>query len=128
MVRAYTVIRAMATTSQAHTGTVTGRTTAGVVVSSRWITSSRLSVRMGMQRDGGAHPVLVAGERGAVGAAVAVHADVAFEGLVVALEDQAGHAGVGTQFRADADVDGRVLGVPGLGLVVDSVDEHTGEQ
>src|SRR5581483_12216693 len=125
MARAQMAIRATATTSQLHKGTRIGSMAS---CSSSVITSFSVLVGVLTHGDGSAHARLVAGQWGAVDAAVAVHAGFAGAGLAVALEHEPGQAGVGPQLGAGENLDLGVVGRPPAGLPVDAVDEHTGEQ
>src|SRR5256885_15361136 len=62
-----------------------------------------LSVRVAGAGDGCADPVLVARQHRPVDAAVAVHERATGSGLVVALDDETGHAVVGAQLGARRD-------------------------
>src|SRR5947207_6948915 len=72
--------------------------------------------------------LLVPGDRDPVDAAVAIHAGLALDRLLVALEHQLGEAGIGAEVRAVTDRDVRMAGGPRVGLVVDAVHEDAGEQ
>src|SRR5262249_43987917 len=72
--------------------------------------------------------LLVPGERDPVDAAVAVHARLTLDRLVMPLEHQPGESGVGTEVCAVPDGDIRVLGGPYVGLRVDAVDQDPREQ
>src|SRR5918998_3158211 len=88
---------------------------------------SRL-VRVVVRGRGGAYLLLEAGQRDAVDADVAVHPDVALEGLAVTLQHQVRHPRVGPEVAGVAHLDPGVLCRETPALLADALFEDAGEE
>src|SRR5437588_11881695 len=80
-----------------------------------------MTVRVRLQRRWSPDLLLVPGDRDPVDAAVAIHACLAGDRFLMALEHQMCEAGIRAEVRAVADLHIRMVGGPHVGLVVDAV-------
>src|SRR5204862_5601294 len=78
-----------------------------------------VTVRVRVQRRRPPDLLLVPGDRDPVDAAVAIHAGLALDRFLMALQHQLGEAGIGAEVRAVTDQNARMLGGPHVGLVMD---------